>query len=647
LISIILQYLVFAYCILVIIDCVRVSFFYQEIFHTKNYRDIGSFYSLTFLGKRLKRLLADYCNRVFVYEARLKYEDKAKLANELKTVLDSIDLLLNRADITEGNLYWELIKIISKPFSCLSAALIVSYDSGGFADYCYRNNNKNFSQKFRDSLRYKFVSFFEYGDRTCIGLKDSHSGNLFVDALSIHGYRFSLTQEILLDSAMDSKSRAIFWLGYGDLFEPSQYEVTLSEQIAKGISTKLFAQRKIDELSTEVKNVKVLEKHRQNLLTHASHDIRAPLNNIKSILSLLQIEGVAVEHKELVDVALNNSHQMAEIVEGILDLSRFQAGNIETRKEIFSVYECTQEIANSYLVSARLKSLELILSEIEAEILVELDKRHYKRVLSNIFSNAIKYTKEGHIKVDIFDEGSDFVDIVVTDTGIGMNDDAISRLFIPFARFHKEEAEGVGLGLTLSKLLIEANGGRISVNSILKKGSTFKLSIPKKNSSSLNTINVNQSSFNIEFNQVVENTDILDCRVLIVDDDPNCVESLARNVDRLGCSVTRAFSVQEALSIINFEPPDFLISDYNMPEGGVIKILKFISDNKFCIKTLVLTGANESSVANTLSNLGCDEIMSKSVLFEKIKSWIQKNLYRNKEKKEEKEVADTVRRLVA
>lgn len=253
-----------------------------------------------------------------------------------------------------------------------------------------------------------------------------------------------------------------------------------------------------------------IEKMREDFTSMMVHELRSPLTGIKSIANLLKEEKIKNEQKkyqEFIELIVSNSASMLDLVNDLLDVAKLEAGKFQVLKKETDLNNVIKIRIESFEALANDSKLTLE-SKVEPGIpLMQLDENKIGQVLNNLLSNAIKFTKQGKIVVSAFQlkRGKDLLETVtkmgmiwlgikpgikfdddrivvaVTDTGSGIPEDQINKLFNKFTQLEESaasEKKGTGLGLVISKGIVEAHGGKISVFSELGKGSTFFFSLP-------------------------------------------------------------------------------------------------------------------------------------------------------------------------
>ncbi|MBB1485232.1 response regulator [Oceanospirillum sediminis] len=235
------------------------------------------------------------------------------------------------------------------------------------------------------------------------------------------------------------------------------------------------------ELRQKIKQLQVAGENKTAFLSDMSHEIRTPLNGIIGTLELLQDSGMNPAQQSLINLALKNSESLLGILNDVLDLSKIEAGKIELDYTEFNLLELMADVASVYAIKAEEKQLDLICpANFIAHSHVRADALRIRQVLNNLLSNAIKFTSEGEVRVstDIISESEHQLALrfSVADTGIGMTDEQTSELFQRFGQAEQSTCRqygGTGLGLTISRQLIELMGGNIEVYSQPGTGTTF------------------------------------------------------------------------------------------------------------------------------------------------------------------------------
>ncbi len=262
-------------------------------------------------------------------------------------------------------------------------------------------------------------------------------------------------------------------------FDP-QGNALRSVGIVQDITTRKMVE---EELKGSKEAVERAMKAKSEFLNNVAHDFRTPLHAIMGFSSILKLEPLNAKQKKLVDIISERSRGLLSLVEDLLAVSRLESGRLELRRVEFDLKKCVLDAVD--VARVELMSKEVKMTGIVREGIPRLkgDETRFHQILSNLISNAVKYTDKGEItvKLDIDLERSQpgvcRILLSVKDTGLGIPADRLSQIYDAFVRFHEFEGgkprSGVGLGLYIVKALVDLMKGRIHVISEVGKGSEF------------------------------------------------------------------------------------------------------------------------------------------------------------------------------
>ncbi|WP_457573064.1 transporter substrate-binding domain-containing protein [Desulfolithobacter sp.] len=218
-------------------------------------------------------------------------------------------------------------------------------------------------------------------------------------------------------------------------------------------------------------------------LASMSHELRTPLNSIIGFTGIIlkELAGpLNIEQKKQLKMVQGSARHLLQLINDVLDISKIEAGEVTLSRTSFSLREMIDQVAASLMPLAHQKGLSL---EVDVDPGVERifsDERRVRQVLLNLVNNAIKFTDRGTVRIECVLDG-EWIKIRVTDTGIGIKEEDLERLFVPFQQLDtglSRQYGGTGLGLSVCKRVLEMLGGTISVRSSYGKGSTFSITLP-------------------------------------------------------------------------------------------------------------------------------------------------------------------------
>ncbi len=252
-----------------------------------------------------------------------------------------------------------------------------------------------------------------------------------------------------------------------------------------------ITERKKDEQKfrglMEEQNRRMQESNRlkSEFLANMSHELRTPLHAIIGFAELIhngKVGPISDTHKEYLGDILKSSNHLLQLINDVLDLAKVESGKVEFRPETADLVKVVGEVRDILRGLAAEKRIKLSISVDEALGMVTLDPARFKQVLYNYLSNAIKFTPDqGTVTVRLSPDGPDMFRVEVKDSGIGIKADDLHRLFVEFQQLDAGTAkkfQGTGLGLALTKRIVEAQGGEVTVVSVVDGGSTFGATFP-------------------------------------------------------------------------------------------------------------------------------------------------------------------------
>jgi len=354
-------------------------------------------------------------------------------------------------------------------------------------------------------------------------------------------------------------------------------------------------QEKNAELETARAVAEKTSLTKSDFLANMSHELRTPLNSVIGFSEVLQDQlfgPINPKQQEYVSNIITSGRHLLSLINDILDLSKVESGKMALDLNTFQLKE-TLDASMSILRERALKSgLELQLDlDPQADILIMADQRKLKQIIFNLLSNAVKFTPTaGNVQLSAVRDG-EFLEITVADSGIGIREEDLPKLFQAFTQLesvYTKGFEGTGLGLALTRQLVEMHGGRIWVKSEFGKGSRFSFTLP-----------ISQAAIAREpvaYRPEALPTGAGSNTVLVIEDDPLTLAALEAALQCKGYRALKASNGQEGVEMAQLNTPDLIVLDLVMPGLNGFDVADRLRQDNPCaeIPILVLTSMDLS-----------------------------------------------------
>ena len=351
-----------------------------------------------------------------------------------------------------------------------------------------------------------------------------------------------------------------------------------------------------------------------------SHELRSPLNAIAGYAQLMRKDPAIPAHRrDAVKTIQHSADHLAGLIEGLLDISKIEAGHLTIYRERFNLHEFLAQIVDMFRLQTDAKALRFDFQPAEnLPVFVFGDEKRLRQVLINLLSNAIKWTQTGSVGL-VVSYHSQVAEFSVVDTGTGIAPENLDRIFNPFERIQEEgqvSVPGTGLGLTITKLLSEIMGGDIQVTSKLGSGSTFKVRI-LLSAAEAPAQSLRREKRILGYHGPVQT-------IMVVDDDPTQRSLIADFLAPLGFNVQVAENGQSCLEKVADLRPEAFLLDISMPGMSGWTLARTLRETGHGNAVIIMISANaDDSGRDPLHRIFHDDYLVKPVQLSALQDKLQ------------------------
>ncbi len=366
------------------------------------------------------------------------------------------------------------------------------------------------------------------------------------------------------------------------LYNQAEVTTQIENTFLKDIQRQSTRKEIIDEnqqLERKVADAKNASEAKTTFLSSMSHEIRTPIHAVIGLNEMIlreSKEAHIIEYAKDIQIAGNS---LLNIVNDVLDFSKMEADKVEIISEKYELFELLRDLYQTYLPKAKEKNLELLFQCDESiPALLYGDMPRIKQILTNLISNAIKFTEKGKVTVIISKvlENADQISLQfhVKDTGIGVKKEEIENLLKPFERVDENRnssIEGTGLGLSIVSMMVHKMNGHFTIDSEYGVGSEFQVELPQK---VLSKETIGRVSFGGNAKETERKLIAPDARILVVDDNAVNLKVITSLLKRTKMQVETAKNGVECLELVKRQRYDIILLDHMMPEMDGLETLK-------------------------------------------------------------------------
>jgi len=411
----------------------------------------------------------------------------------------------------------------------------------------------------------------------------------------------------------------------------------ISTTITKKVNYHKNAKQELNaanKILIEAKNISdKANKMKSEFLSNMSHELRTPLNAILGYGQLLEMKSENEESQNYTKEILKGGNHLLTLINEILDLSKIEAGHLDLYIEDCSLNTLLDECI-ALIKPLAIKHDISIINNISADVnyIIKVDYTRIKQALLNLLSNAVKYNRdEGSITINIENLPDQQLHISITDTGKGLYPDQINRLFNPFERIEAKNSniEGTGIGLTITKRLIEAMEGSIGVTSLPGQGTTFWLEFRQYNDDTiipLENDNLQTDSTQTDSTQTEKISTTLNKTILYIEDDSanlRLMDNIIKNVTTH--SLISAPNASLGLKLIKTQKPDLILLDINLPDMDGYQVMALLQADD-ATKHIPVIALSANAMENDMlksDNAGFQKYLTKPINVKKLLSSIK------------------------
>ncbi|UUM31788.1 response regulator [Vibrio japonicus] len=553
-------------------------------------------------------------------ELKQSQEREARLVSENRSILDAISSITSASN--KQQIFHELNKVLSLYIE-FTDFIVLSKNVDEKAFRTILSSNSVFdnagwfnSSKFERALKGESIILFEPAKLTEFSNLEQPQKAAIKSAL-LTGVKTTVTESIILlvgdKAGKFSLSSSETLSKFRPLIERALTDIEHKEQLQQLVEVRT-QQLKQAQLKAEQAN-----KSKSRFLAMMSHELRTPLNAVLGYIDVLSQDKKLTTQLDILEQMESSAEHLLVLINDILELSRIESGGFQVKLRWVNLHSEFTYILEHFHHLSTAKGLDFSTSiEFEKDMLFHLDPARVMQIVFNLLGNAVKFTESGSVSLKAQLVNSNLT-ITVQDTGIGIDE---SRLQAVFSQFKQADDSitrkygGSGLGLTISKHLVELMNGEIALESSLGEGSTFSIKLPVSVKSELNEEHIANNIVNVPTSSL---------KILVVEDTETNQMVIKLLLEKLGHKVVMLSNGEESVDYLkeNMHHVDLIFMDVSMPVMDGITATRKI--RQFCTKTpiIALTAHAMDQDKQTCLDAGMNAFVSKPIRSAEIQSAIE------------------------
>ncbi|MCK5719346.1 MAG: response regulator [Thiomargarita sp.] len=400
--------------------------------------------------------------------------------------------------------------------------------------------------------------------------------------------------------------------------ELAQYQNHLEEMVKQRTSQ---LEKRSKELSVARDQALAANRAKSAFLANMSHELRTPLNGILGYAQILNRDkSLNKSQKDGINIIQRSGDYLLTLISDILDISKIEAGKLEVISAEFYLEQFLNSIAELFKIRAEKKGIIFDYKfSSQLPTVIFADEKRLRQIVINLLGNAIKFTNDGTVSFKVNYEGDNKFAFMVADTGVGISEDEIEKIFQPFQQVGDEnyKAEGTGLGLSITKKLVELMEGKLKVESVFGHGSVFSviLEMPVLSTEKIKLEEKLPTIIGYTRSQEIENEPIDSCIILVVDDRIENRLVIINLLTPLGFNVIAADGGKQAVEKATEFQPDIILMDLMMPGMDGFETTRQVRKISGCehIPIFALSASVFEYHREESKKAGCTEFVNKPV----------------------------------